>query len=436
MHLRNLLLLVLSAVTLLAADRKVIMISIDGLKGTTLASLASRDINAPNLKEMVTKGAVSAGLVGVFPSVTYPSHTTIVTGQLPARHGILGNNLFDPERKMNAAWYWYTEQIRVPTLWDLARKSGLKTASVYWPVTVGAGIDFNIPEFREPHTIEDRLLFRSAGTPGLTAEFEKKVSEIPVVGFTDTLRARMAAYLITTRKPDLLLLHLIDLDHEEHSYGPDAPEALRMLEKIDQGLGVIRQAVRDTGLEKETVFVIVSDHGFYPVEKSLHPEAVLTALGLSAPAGGPVSWRIATHRNGASFSVIARDPQDRAAISQVTKTFQWLKDEGGWGIDRVLSRQELDAAGAYSDAFLAVSMKSGYAVGANQSGPWITSSGATKGTHGYLPGPLELDASFAVFGPGIAARKLPRARLIDVAPTVANLLGFTVSGAAGQNLLR
>ncbi len=435
--MRCILFLLCSLATLLtAADRKVILISIDGLKGTTLASIGSRAVNAPHLKEFVAKGAVSAGLVGVFPTVTYPSHTSIVTGRSPAVHGILGNNLFDPERKMNAAWYWYNEQMKVPALWDLARAKGLKTASIYWPVTVGAAIDYNIPEFREPKTIEDRMLLRSAGTPGLLREFEKKYGEIPVVGLDDTARLKMAAHVFTTRKPDFLLLHVIDVDHEEHSHGPDAPEAMRMLEKIDQGLGLLRQAVRDAGLERETVFVIVSDHGFYPVTQSLQPEAILTSLGLAAPTGQPDKWRVSTHRNGASFSLIVRDPKDQAAINLVTKTFQWLKQEGNWGIERVLTRQDLDAAGAYSDAFLAVAMSSGYAVGATPTGPWLTSSGATKGTHGYFPGvSTDLDASFAVFGPGITPRKLPRGKLTDVAPTVANLLGLTVPGAEGRALL-
>ncbi len=96
--------------------RRVVIVSIDGLKGTTLASLPSRGLKTPNLNEIVSKGAVSAGLEGVVPTVTYPSHTTLVTGRVPAAHGILGNNMFDPESKTNGAWYWYAEQIKTPTL--------------------------------------------------------------------------------------------------------------------------------------------------------------------------------------------------------------------------------------------------------------------------------------------------------------------------------
>src|SRR5882724_1501101 len=87
----------LAAALVQGADKKVVLISIDGLKGATLASIASRNWNTPNLNELTRKGSVSEGLVGVFPTVTYPNHTTLVTGRSPAAHGILGNTLFDPE---------------------------------------------------------------------------------------------------------------------------------------------------------------------------------------------------------------------------------------------------------------------------------------------------------------------------------------------------
>jgi hypothetical protein len=288
---------------LAAADTKVIVISIDGLKGTTLAGLAARKLHTPNLNEFVSKGAVSAGLEPVFPSVTYPNHTTIVTGRSPSAHGILGNTLFDPEKKMNSAWYWYAEQIKVPALWDLARQAGMKTAAVNWPVTVGAAIDFNLPEHRIPRTLEDRMLFRSLSTPGLAAEFEKAYGEIPVTPSRDDLRARMAAFLIRTRRPDLLLVHFMDLDHAEHGSGPDSPAALNILEEIDACVGVMRAAVRDAGLERQAVWFIVSDHGFWPVEKALNPNAILQSLGLAAPEGKPADWRVASYGNGGSFAL-------------------------------------------------------------------------------------------------------------------------------------
>ena len=420
-----------------AADRHVIVVSLDGLTGSTLRNVASLKRNTPNLIDMTTRGAVSEGLTGVYPTVTYPSHTTLVTGRSPSAHGILGNTLFDPERQLNGAWYWYSELIAVPTLWHAARDKGLKTAAVYWPVTVGAAIDFNIPEFRSPRTLEDRLLFRAAATPGLAAEFEKKYGQLPIGPFPDKTRAQMAAHIIETRKPELLLLHLIDYDHEEHSYGPDAPEALPTLEAIDSAIGLLRAAVKQAGIEDKTTFLLVSDHGFRPISKVLQPNAVLTSLGLGAPANDASKWRIGVHSNGGSFALIARDPNDREAIALATRVFEGLLEDGKWGIERVLHRSDLNAIGAYSGAFLSVSMASGYSAGsALTTGPWITPSGATKGTHGYLPGPPEMDASFAAYGPGIQPTRLARARLVDVAPTIAALLGLELPNLEGRNLLQ
>ncbi|MBI4909537.1 MAG: alkaline phosphatase family protein [Acidobacteria bacterium] len=418
-----------------AADRKVVLISIDGLKGTTLGSIVARKLKTPNLNQFVEKGAVSEGLQGVFPTVTYPSHTTLVTGRSPASHGILGNTLFDPERKMNGAWYYYAEQIHGTTLWDAARAHGLTTAGVSWPVTVGARMDFNIPEYRFPRTIEDRMALRAVSTPGLLAEFERVHGELPIVRQTDLLRARMAAFLFKTRKPDLLLVHLMDMDHEEHAHGPDSVEALKTLEENDQHIGLIRTAVAAAGLERQTSFVIVSDHGFWPVEKTFHPHAVLQSIGLGVPEQKPAEWRVAVHGNGGSFALNARDPNDQEAIERATRTFQRLHAEGTYGIGKVALRKELDAARSYPGSFLAVSMASGYTVGYGSTGPWVTASGNTKGMHGYWPGPVELDAAFVAYGDGIPARGLARSKMVDVAPTVAAMLSFALPDAEGRNLL-
>ncbi len=59
---------------------------------------------------------------GSIPTVTYPSHTTLVTGVWPATHGIYANTTFDPLQKNYQGWYWYTEDLRVDTLWDAAQE--------------------------------------------------------------------------------------------------------------------------------------------------------------------------------------------------------------------------------------------------------------------------------------------------------------------------
>jgi predicted AlkP superfamily pyrophosphatase or phosphodiesterase len=122
------------------------LISIDGLKPEAVLQAQQQGLHLPNLIRMTTDGAYATGVWVVLPTLTYPSHTTLLTGVSPARHGIYANTTFDPLSRNYQGWYWYAEDIRVPTLWDAAHRVGLTTANVYWPVSVGAHIDYNLPQ--------------------------------------------------------------------------------------------------------------------------------------------------------------------------------------------------------------------------------------------------------------------------------------------------
>jgi predicted AlkP superfamily pyrophosphatase or phosphodiesterase len=427
-----------------AAPKRVIVISIDGLRGVTLAHLLDRHLETPNLNEFVAHGAVADGMIGIFPTVTYPSHTALVTGVPPDQHGILSNNLFDPEHVMNDAWYWYAQQLRVPAIWDVAQAHGLRTAAVSWPVTIGARIDANFPEWRIPENQEEKLIYADLCTPGLYAEYAKAEEIDPIVpppagepseSGLDSEATREAIYLLHTRKPDLLLVHVAETDHEQHMHGPDSAEEMAALVRIDHDIGLIRDEVRASGLDAQTVFVVVSDHGFLAVDKSFHPEAVLTSLGLAGSTAHPDAWRVAAFDGGGSFGLVVHDPKDTEAMTMAAETFHQLASEGSFGIDRIYEGDALKATHGYSNSFLAVGMMPGYAVGGAAAGPWLTPTGDLRGMHGFAPGPVELDSSFVAYGPGIEARHLGRHRITDVAPTVASVLGFSMQGTVGTNIL-
>jgi len=426
-----------------AAPRKVIVISIDGLRAKTLAGLQDRHLNTPNLNEFLKGGSVADGMVGVFPTVTYPSHTTLVTGVPPDVHGIFGNGLFDPQHTMRDAWHWYAQEIRVPTIWDIAHQKALRTAAVSWPVTIGAKIDANFPEWRIPENLEDRLLYEDLCTPGLFTEYAKAYG-IDVMSSPSTEQSeadldaeatRMAIFLLHTRKPDLLLVHVAETDHEQHMNGPDSEQEFRALERIDHNIGLIRAEVRADGLADSTVFVIVSDHGFESVDRSFHPNAVLASMGLMGTVDHPERWRIAAFEGGGSFGLIAHDPKDEEAVALARKTFRRLASEDSWGIDRIYEGEDLKSTGGFGNSFLAVGMRPGVSVGDATSGPWLTPNVNLRGMHGFAPGPVELDSSFLAYGPGIPAGRLGRHNIVDVAPTVAHILGFDMPGVAGQDIL-
>src|SRR5215472_4095540 len=100
-----------------------IMISIDGLRPDYVTAADTHGLKIPNLRRFLKEGTFADGVTGVIPTVTYPSHTTLITGVSPTKHGILGNTVFDPLGKNQSGWYWYAEDIKVPTLWDAAREA-------------------------------------------------------------------------------------------------------------------------------------------------------------------------------------------------------------------------------------------------------------------------------------------------------------------------
>ena len=161
-----------------------VMISVDGLRPDYVTAADSHGAKIPNLRRFLKEGTYADGVSGVIPTVTYPSHTTLVTGVWPEKHGIWGNTTFDPLQKNYQGWYWYAEDIRVTTLWDAASQAGRTTAAVQWPVTAGAKITWNIPEFWRAGTAEDAKLLRVVATPGLLDEGAAEIG--PYRGGIDT----------------------------------------------------------------------------------------------------------------------------------------------------------------------------------------------------------------------------------------------------------
>ncbi|HKF26470.1 MAG TPA: ectonucleotide pyrophosphatase/phosphodiesterase, partial [Candidatus Acidoferrum sp.] len=155
-----------------------VMVSVDGLRPDYVTEADAHGAKVPNLRRLMREGAFADGVEGVIPTVTYPSHTTLVTGVWPDKHGIYANVTFDPLQRNAEGWYWYAEDVHAETLWEAAGKAGWKTASVQWPATVGdRSITWLIPEVWRAGTPEDGKLLRALSTPGLLAEITPKLGD-------------------------------------------------------------------------------------------------------------------------------------------------------------------------------------------------------------------------------------------------------------------
>jgi predicted AlkP superfamily pyrophosphatase or phosphodiesterase len=419
----------------------VVLIAIDGLKPDYVLAADRHGLKIPHLRRLAAEGAYASNVTGVMPTVTYPSHTTLVTGVSPAKHGIVANTHFDPFSRNQGGWYWYTEDIKAQTLWDAAKEARLVTASVDWPATAGAAITHNIVQYWRAGTVHDRKLIRVVSTPGLLSEIEAVVGPYPEgndysIG-ADERRVEFSLYLLRHKRPALQLVYFGGLDHEEHDNGPDSKEAYAGLERIDALVGRVRAEAEKLGNGKAFVCV-VSDHGFAKTGHELRLNAALREAGLiELDAAGKVKeWRAMAWNSGGSTAIQLREANDEATRDKVRKLLAQLAADPESGIFRIYETEEARKRGGFPDAAFVVGVKPGWYFGGGFDGP-ITRATRPGGTHGYLPEVTEMDSSFFIVGPGIqASRNLGRIDMRDIAPTLAKLLGVTLSQAEGRDLFK
>ena len=417
-----------------------VVISVDGLRPDYVTQADAHGAKIPNLRKFLKQGTYADGVQGVVPTVTYPSHTTLMTGVWPAKHGIFANTTFDPLQQNQGGWYWYAEDIRVPTLWDVAAAAGRTTASLQWPVTVGAHITWNIPEFWRASTADDAKLLRAVSTRGLLEEAKSELGEyrggIDTSAQADESRGRYTEWILEKKHPALVTLHLSALDHIEHETGPFSPESIAVLEIIDATIGKIR-ATAERLAPGRTYIAVVSDHGFVRTDAQLNlfplfRDAKLITLN---EKGKITDWKAIPWVTGGSAALVLKDPNDTETLAHVRGLLAKVASDPANGVDRILDAEELHERGGYPPASFFVGLKPGWRTGSTAEGP-VLSKIKVGGTHGAMPDLPELHASFFLIGPGVPPGKsLGTIDMRDVAPTLAHEVGLSFPSADGKILL-
>ena len=407
-----------------APARHLVLISIDALRPEFYLD---DGYAAPALRALVRSGSHARAATPVFPSVTYPGHASIVTGVRPARHGILFNMIWSPTGGPSR-WYEEAADLRAPPLWDVARAAGLTTAAVSWPSTLGARIDWLVPErnyYQRPEPVD---VLRQASTPGLferlgvtpRPEMFKNIVE------WDTFLASTAAAILRGTRPNLLLLHLVQLDYYQHRGGTNGTEVRPALARIDAHVATVVAALREAGIAGETAVIVTGDHGFQDVERTVQVNEILARAGLGGCRTASAEWRATAHVTGGSAAIFIKSATDGAAAEAA------LRREAR---DRytIVPRRQLDELGAMTGAAFAVDAAPGYAFGASCGEGLETAK--RYGTHGFLPSRPSMSTGFIAAGAGVRPGvTVERIRLVDVAPTAARLLGLDMPGVEGRVL--
>jgi predicted AlkP superfamily pyrophosphatase or phosphodiesterase len=335
-------------------------------------------------------------------------------------------------------WNWYAEDIAREPVWRLAANAGYDVAIVHWPVTVAAGVRYRVPEYWRAKDENDKKLERALSTPGLLEDVAREHPDFwsrfnPPEVHDDAL-TDIATYLLRTAKPTLMLLHLVEVDGEEHQHGIYSPEAIRATENADAQIGRILRELEQDGLSKDTAIVVASDHGFMNVHAMVRPGVALREAGLVTVDGAKVTaWRAAVLVSSAQAYVYLRDPHDEATRKAAHDLFVAKTHDPASGIGRVFEPEEIRALGGDVQAAFALEATPGYALGSGCVGEYAPPS-PYKGTHGYDPRRPEMRASLILAGAGVAHGTLVNARLVDVGPTIAGWLGLAMPAADGVAL--
>ena len=417
-----------------ASASPVLLISLDGLRPDDVAQAKARGLKLPVLSGLAAEGASAEGVVGVLPTLTYPSHTTLITGVSPAKHGISNNLTFDPDAKNQTGWYWYASDVRVPTLWAAAHAKGLKTANVHWPVSVGApGIDANLPQIWRTGTADDPKLLAALSTPGLLPELERRVGVPYAQGIDESVegdanRVRFAAAILATRKPVFTTVYLAGIDHEEHRSGPGSPLANAAIEQTDALVGQLVAAAR--AAMPDVTIVLVSDHGFQSVTTDINlykpfVDAGLITLGAD---GKPTAWLAMPWLAGGTAAIRLARPDDAVLVEKVRGVLAKIAANPAYHVTAILDRRAIAKAGGASEASFFVALQPGFETGRDPAAP-IATPATYKGMHGYLPSDQAMRSTLVVAGPGVVHRNLGVVDMRAIAPSIARVLGVALPRA-------
>ncbi len=420
----------------------VVLISIDGLRPEFYLDPRWP---APMLQFMAREGTHARGVQGVFPTVTYPSHTTLVTGALPSRHGVYYNTPFEPAGQ-TGRWYWEASSIRTPTLWDAIREAGLESAAVSWPVTVGAPITRVLPEVWSLDPDEPLLgpMRQSTRPEGLWEEVEREATGRlgprtydPDHIDRDDTAGRIAAYLLETYRPALLAVHLLACDHFQHEQGRSGELVKRSVSAVDRAVAAMYEAAQAAGIAQRTAFVITGDHGFVDVHTQLAPNVWLTGAGLREAATDRGDWRATFHSAGGAAFLHLREEGDEETLRRVRRLLEDLPAKHR-RLFRVLTPDQLRQRGADPSVRLALDAEPGITFTSRADVPLLGPAGV-GGTHGYYPTLPDIHTGLVGFGSGfrrgVAA---PVVNLEDIAPLISRLLGLQMEvpdGVVPERLL-
>ncbi|MFD3448206.1 alkaline phosphatase family protein [Microbacteriaceae bacterium 4G12] len=426
-----------------ALTKHLIVLSFDCLSSLDFSLLQE----LPHFRSLIERGVYAKKVESIYPSVTYPCHATIVTGNYPVRHGVINNTLIQPG-SASPDWHWHRKSIQGTTLYDEAKRKQLKTAALLWPVTAKANIDYNMPEIFPNRPWQNQIFVSLLnGSPFYQWELNQKFGHIrnglqqPAL---DDFTLAATIHTIQTKKPNLMLVHFTDLDTQRHYHGFSSPEAIAAVRRHDVRLGTIIDALKESNMYEDTTIIALGDHSALDESNAINVNVLLRKQGLITlnKKGKVTDWKAYCKSCDGAAYIYVQDDADLQTKQKVSSLLKSLLDDPTSGIEFILSGEEAARRGADSNCAFMLEAKKGYYFLEDCEGDYIQTvtpadtaidKKYTLATHGYSPTKENYSTIFMAAGKGIKQNvAIPFMRLIDEGPTMARLLGLHLGNTDGR----
>lgn len=426
-------------------SHKLVVLSIDSLQTNDLPFLQS----LPNFSTILSKCALVKNVREVYPTLTYPIHTTIITGVTPDKHGVPHNQLpsinhEDPDWSiMGSDWNWYSHSNKAYSLMDAANDKGLVTASVAWPVMGGQKPTYNLAEIW-PNSKEAYLetLQRSCTANVLEDYYETHLKPIDWSRKPDmdSFGVEISADMLRRHKPDLMLIHSVCLDHARHKYGDEHEMVNECLVRVDSIVGEIIDACKEAGTFEETNFVILGDHGHIDVKYAFNLNKLFVEHGfIRVDENNNVKdYDAYSFSAGFSTHIMIKNKENIDMQEKVYSMLKKIKEEHQDYIETFYTAKEaIENEGLAGDFSFVIEGIEGVVFLNDVSGDLIISSSEGnynyyKGMHGHHPSKGN-KPPFIVYGPAITKNiVIESGDMIDECPTLARLLDVKMPNMDGK----
>ncbi|MGL4760481.1 MAG: alkaline phosphatase family protein [Sarcina sp.] len=423
------------------SKKKFIIISFDAVDGNDLKFLSK----LPHFGKLIKRSSYSMEVESIYPSLTYPAHTSVVTGMLPKNHGVINNIKLQIQNCLSPDWFWKKSEIKCDTLFDLIKRNRLTCCSILWPVTCRANIKYNMPEVFPNKSWQSQTMVSALnGSIKYQLALNNKYSSL-----RDGLRQpqldnfSMNCFLETLSdyKVDVMFLHLTDVDTNRHKHGYNSKDAEYALRRHDSRLGDVITKLKTIEAYDDASIILLGDHSM----KDAHSVIKLNKLFLDKYwiRLDKTNKKIDYHEVFCNFCdgsayIYLKDKNNKSLLSKVENELKHFSENNLNCIKTIYNSKEAKELGADINCDFMLEANDGYYFINDFLGDKVIEKVGTKhdkATHGYKPSNYDNGTFFMVCDPRVKEDfNIGPMKIIDIAPTIAKLLDDSMLDVDGKLL--